>query len=393
MPQTLPPFTREEYQGRVEHAQRLMAERGLAALLVTTEMNFRYFSGLHTQTWVMPTRPMFLIVPARRDPIAVIPSGSLVGMRQQSWISDIRTWPAPRPHDDGITLLRDALLEVSGTRDRIGAELGPETQVRMPLLDYLGVERAIAPRTFEDASAIMFRLRMAKSPAETARIRAAAQIVSRGFEALRDSLRPGMTERDASVALQIELFRGGIEKIPYLVAASGMGGYETINSNPGDRRLEVGDVLIIDTGSTIDGYYCDFDRNFAFGPPHDSARRAHDLVYAATEAGIAAARPGRTAGEVWRAMADTLGEEAVRGASVGRMGHGLGLALTEPPSIHPDDQTVLEPGMVITIEPGIAYAAAGGAQKVMVHEENILITEAAPELLSVRAVPAMPIVS
>ncbi len=76
-----------------------MAERGLAALLVTTEMNFRYFSGLHAQTWVMPTRPMFLIVPARRDPIAMVPTGSLVGMRQQSWICrypDLACAPGPR---------------------------------------------------------------------------------------------------------------------------------------------------------------------------------------------------------------------------------------------------------------------------------------------------------
>ncbi len=152
-------------------------------------------------------------------------------------------------------------------------------------------------------------------------------------------------------------------------------------------------MLIIDTGSTVDGYYCDFDRNFAFGPPTTSAAARtisfmRPLMRASRRRGRAGQRA--TSGARWPTR---LGEDAVRGASVGRMGHGLGLALTEPPSIHPDDQTVLEPGMVITIEPGIAYEAAGGARKVMVHEENILVTEAAPELLSVRAVPAMPIVS
>lgn len=386
----LPPIARTEYQDRVQRAQRLMRERGLAALLVTTEMNFRYFSGLHSQAWVMPTRPMFLVLPASRDPIAVIPTGSLVGMHQQSWIDDIRTWPAPRPQDDGVSLLRDALREVSGENGRIGAELGPETQIRMPLLDYLRVETAIAPRAFDDASALMFRLRMVKSPAEIVRIHQAAQIVSGGFEALPAQLRPGISERDACAALQIDLFRRGIEKIPYLVAASGRGGYETISSNPGGCLLEGGDVLIIDTGSTVDGYYCDFDRNFAFQRLDDPARHAYDLVYAATDAGIAAARPGQTASDVWYAMAASLGEDAVRGAGVGRMGHGLGLALTEPPSIHPDDRTVLEPGMVITIEPGIAYEAEG-ARKVMVHEENLVVTDGAPTLLSHRAGTDMPI--
>src|SRR4030081_2364964 len=116
----LPPIERSEYQQRLRRAQLLMAAQGLAALLVTIEMNFRYFSGLHSQAWVMPTRPMFLVLPADRDPVAIIPTGSLVGMRQQSWIADLRTWPAPTLEDDGVSLLRDALSEITGTHDRIG---------------------------------------------------------------------------------------------------------------------------------------------------------------------------------------------------------------------------------------------------------------------------------
>jgi Xaa-Pro dipeptidase len=391
MSDTLPPLMRDEYQARVQRAQETMALQGMGALLITTEMNFRYFSGLHSQAWVMPTRPMFLIIPAGGGPIAVIPTGSLVGMRQQSWVEDVRTWSAPQPSDDGVSLVSDALLEISAEGDHIGAELGPETQVRMPFLDFIRVQNAVAPLGFVDASAMMFRLRMVKSGAEIARIRAAAQIVSAGFEVLPGLLRLGMSERDACAALQMELVRRGIEKIPYMIAASGPGGYETISSNPSPRRLEIGDVLVIDTGSTVDGYYCDFDRNFAFGPLDASARRAHEIVYAATDAGIDAARAGRTGGDVWRAMAKRLGEEAVRSASVGRMGHGLGLALTEPPSIHPDDPTVLVPGMVITIEPGIAYES-DGTRKVMVHEENVVVTDGAPVLLSARAPWNMPMI-
>jgi Xaa-Pro dipeptidase len=102
-------------------------------------------------------------------------------------------------------------------------------------------------------------------------------------------------------------------KIPYMVAASGPGGCETIKSNPSWRRLGFGDVLIIDTGSTVDGYFCDFDRNFAFGHVADAARRAHDLVDAATDLGIHAARGGCTASDVWRTMAAQVCEKAVRG--------------------------------------------------------------------------------
>jgi Xaa-Pro aminopeptidase len=388
----LPPFTVEEYKQRVQRAQRSMMEQDLAALMITTEMNFRYFSGLHMQSWVMPTRPFFLVIPALGEPVAVVPSGTLISMRQGSWISDVRTWPAPRPADDGVSLLRDALCEMSGETHCIGAELGPETQIRMPVLDYLRLEREVLPRTFVDASALLFRMRMVKSPAEVARIRTAAQIVSRGFESLPMRLRSGITEHDACRELQLDLLQNGIEKIPYMIAASGPGGYETINSSPSVRRLGHGDVLIIDTGSTVDGYFCDFDRNFGFRALDDQARRAYDLVFAATQAGIEAARPGQTTGSIWRAMAARLGVEAVRGASVGRMGHGLGLALTEPPSIHPEDETLLEPGMVVAIEPGMAFNSVNGVRRVMVHEENVLVTDGSPDLLSIRADPAMPII-
>jgi Xaa-Pro dipeptidase len=387
-----PLFTAEEYQQRVQRVQRSMASQGLDALLVTTEMNFRYFSGLHFPGWVNPTRPFFLIIPVAGSPLAVVPSPIVIPMHQGSWISDVRTWPAPRPDDDGVTLLRDSLQEVSRESAQIGAELGPQTQMRMPLLDYLKLEKAIAPRAFVDASALILRLRMAKSPAELARIRTAARITSHGFASLPMCLRPGMTERDACRELQIELLRNGIERASYIAADCGPGGYETISAGPTTRVLKAGDVLYIDISATVDGYYCDFNRNFGFDTIDDRTKRAHDLTFAATEAGISAARAGRTVSSVWRAMAAELGIEAVRGASVGRMGHGVGLALAEPPSIHPDDETVLEPGMVIAIEPGIAYEAEDGSPRVMVHEENVAITNGAAELLSSRAPSTIPLI-
>src|SRR5262249_28677519 len=161
------------------------------------------------------------------------------------------------------------------------------------------VREAIQPLTLVDGSDVTRRLRMVKSPAEVARIRAVAQLVSAAFEALPEKLAAGMSERDACLTLQLDILRRGADKIPYMVAASAPGGYQTINSNPGDRVFGRGDIFIVDTGSTIDGYFCDFDRNFAFGPPEDAARRAHDQVFAATEAGIAAMRPGARLRDVW----------------------------------------------------------------------------------------------
>jgi Xaa-Pro aminopeptidase len=158
---------------------------------------------------------------------------------------------------------------------------------------------------------------------------------------------------------------------------------------PRDRELEAGDILIIDTGTVYDGYFCDFDRNFAFGRASDTARRVYETVYRSTDAGLAAARPGATTTDVWQAMWSVLEAGGAKSNDVGRMGHGLGAQLTEWPSLTSKDQTPLEPGMVITLEPGMNY----GDGKIMVHEENIVITDSGAQLLSRRAAPELPIIN
>jgi Xaa-Pro aminopeptidase len=180
----------------------------------------------------------------------------------------------------------------------------------------------------------------------------------------------------------------GADDVPYLVGGAGPGGYGDIISPPSDRPSEPGDVLILDTGATHDGYFCDFDRNYAFHGADDAAKRAHETVYNATEAGLKAARPGATCADIFHAMHAVLETGGALGNDVGRLGHGLGMQLTEWPSHTPDDMTTLEPNMVITLEPGMTFASG----KVMVHEENILITDGAPVLLSRRAPREMPII-
>ena len=99
-------FPESEFATRTRKAQRLMAEQNLSGLLLTTEPEVRYFSGFHTQFWQSPTRPWFLFVPAQGKPVAIIPEIGSVLMRK-TWLDDIRTWNAPVPEDDGISLLID----------------------------------------------------------------------------------------------------------------------------------------------------------------------------------------------------------------------------------------------------------------------------------------------
>jgi Xaa-Pro aminopeptidase len=177
------------------------------------------------------------------------------------------------------------------------------------------------------------------------------------------------------------------------VPVSGPGGYTQLSMGPTDRQLRPGDVLYVDVGAVWRGYFCDFDRNFSIGPPSDEVRRAYDRVYDATETGLAAVRPGCTAGDVWRAVSAVVDPDGTVGTPVGRMGHGVGMSLTEPPSIAPGDLTTLEEGMVLALEPSLVWSARDGVEpRLMVHEEDVVVTREGCELLTRRAPSALPTV-
>ena len=380
-------FAQAEFETRTARAQAAMRAAHLDAILLTTEPDVRYFTGFFTQFWESPTRPWFVVLPADGKPIAVIPEIGAAGMAG-TWVDDIHTWPAPRPDDDGVTLLAGVIKALPRPFGRLGVPLGHESFLRLPAGDFERLVAALHGLEIVDAADLLHRLRFVKSAAEIAKIRHACWVTSDAFEALPRTLVMGQSERENCRRMRIDLLRRGADTTPYLIAGSGPGGYDSIIMGPTDRVLERGDVLIIDTGTTFDGYFCDFDRNFAFGHADDDVRRAYDTVYRATDAGFAQARPGATTSDVWAAMWRVLETAGALGNSVGRMGHGLGMELTEWPSNTPDDGTPLEPGAVLTLEPGMEFAP--GRQ--MVHEENIVITEDGAEMLSRRAPVDIPVV-
>ena len=189
------------------------------------------------------------------------------------------------------------------------------------------------------------------------------------------------------------MLEAGADDCPYVICRSGKP-YENIVSGPTDQRLGTGDVFIVDAGARWDSYFSDFDRNFAYDGVCSAVAERHNLLWEATEAGIAAARPGDTFGDVWEAMVSSLhagsngdGDLAM---DTGRKGHSFGMELTEPPSIIRGDPTKMEAGMVLAIEP---FALMPGSETaLLVHEEDVVVTAVGAELLSRRAPREIPCV-
>lgn len=382
-------FTSAEYESRAERVRALMQARRQDAILLTSERNIEYLTGFLSDLWVSPTRPFFFVLPRVGEPVAVLPQGADRQWRRTSWVTNIVTWPSPRPEDEGVSAVSQVVRRVERRFGRIGLEMGPESRIGMPVQDVLKLIETLRPFEIADCSDLCRDARIIKSPAEIELHRAVCGAASRAFARLPSLIGPRMTERDVASRFMAELLLQGADKVPFLAFAAGEGGYDNILSRPTSRRLENGDIVAIDTGATVGGYFCDFDRNVAIGPASDEARRAYEILYAATEAGIRAARPGALASDLFVAQMKVIEARAAKAAAQGRFGHGIGMSLTEWPSHRIGDRTELRPGMVITIEPGVDF----GADKVMVHEENLVITDDGCELLSERAASSLPEVS
>lgn len=370
-----------EFEGRLTLAQKAMTAAKLDGLVVTSPHNVRYFTGFESQFWESPTRPWYVIVPRVGKITLTFPEIGVPAIQGKSFVGEILSWPAPRPADDGITTMAAALGKLKSKFGRVGWEFGREMLVRAPRTDVDAMAKQARGIEFVDGSPVIWGLRQVKSAAEIDRIRQACQIGSRAFATLGKRLRIGDTAREATRKMAMAMLEHGADHVPFLALIAGKGGYSQIIAGPSDKPIKPGDVLIVDAGCTYDGYFCDFDRNFAFSKLTDAARRAHEAVWEATKAGMAAARPGATMADLLRAMTRELERVGSLGNNVGRMGHGLGMQLTEPPSIMAGDPGRLVPGMVMTIEPGMEYAPG----RMIVHEENIAITDDGFELLTTRA--------
>ena len=372
-------FKLEEYENRLEKAQALMHFYQIDIFLITTEQFMRYFTGFSTQFWQSPTRPWYLIIPLKGSPKAVIPEIGFSAM-QKTWIKEIYTWPSPRSEDEGVSVISKVIKEIPSKFNNIGAELGKEMSLRMPLKDFFLLKSTLS-RKIIDASSILWELRLIKSNAEIDKIKHICKIASNSFENLPSLINKGDSERDIAKKMKIDLISRGADSIPYLPVISGEGGVSQIIYEPSSRVIKNGDILFLDTGSTFDGYFCDFDRNYAIGKASKIVNDVYEVLWIATQNAIEIAKPGLPIYKLWSVMINSLNKYLPNNFSKGRFGHGFGLQLTEPPSITFNNNMKLEPNMVLTLEPSIEFTPG----KMLVHEENIVIRENGAELLTSRA--------
>lgn len=379
-------FPKEEYLKRLDNIHKKLENENIDAIVITSPANFRYFSGLDSNFWESPTRPWFLIISKNGKIKALVPSIGLSAI-ESTFIKDIEVWQSPNPKDEGTSLLKK-IIKTFPKNSNIGFELGMETYLRMSIKEFLKIKKDLQEYNFIDSTNIVWSLRKFKSDLEIKNIEKICSITSKVFNNLINKISLGMSEREIATIFKKDLINNGVDYIMYLSCASGINGYNQIICNPSEKKIGDGDILIIDTGSTLNGYYCDFDRNFGFGNINQKSLDAYNKLWDATEKTLEIIKPGISCKEVYESLSKNLFSSNVR-SNVGRMGHGFGLQLTEPPSIMIDDNTILEKNMILALEPSIEIEN----DLMLVHEENILITQNGNRLLTSRTPKELPVIN
>lgn len=230
-------------------------------------------------------------------------------------------------------------------------------------VDWLGRAGAhLRDVAWVSAGGTVEHLRMVKDEDEIAAIRRAQALTERVLAEVLPMVRPGVREVDLAVELEFRMRRQGASAAAFdFIVASGPRS-ALPHGTASDRAIQPGDLVTFDIGCVVDGYCSDLTRTVVVGEPDARQREIYDLVLRAQEAGLAALQPGRTGREVDAAARDVIAA-AGYGDNFGHsLGHGVGLEVHEGPRLSRRGDTVLEPGMVVTVEPGIYIPGWGGVR-------------------------------
>lgn len=387
-------FENDELRARADRARILMEEEGLDALMVTGDfsagMNYYYLSGHLPRDYQLNySRPHVMVLPREGEAFLYVYGVNVENARMTSWVDEILTYDPPFTGKG----LAEAMAERGLGSARIGAELGLDQRLFIPVADLRALEEALPGATFVDAASLIWRLRMIKSRPEVEYIRRADAI---NAHALREGFartRGGDSEVAAARAIGAAMVEGGSFRPPYgqiLVvshAKSRALGHTARMLGPLEEfTLAPGDLLFVDSGAVVAGYWGEFNRMAVVGTPTERQREHHAAIVEVVERSIAEAiEPGASFRSVIERMTGFyrdrgLGEDQYAnyvGPPYMHLCHGIGLASSEPPFVRYDSEEVLEPGMVVSVE---AYLRDEGMTYGT--ESDVLITQEGCEVLS-----------
>lgn len=335
----------------------VLREARVGAYVVTALVNVRYlsgFSGSNAALLLTPDRA-FLFTDPRYEIQAFEECDCEVKVAKGPLLKELSSW---------IRRLR--LKSVGFERNRIGFE------------DYAQLKELTRSVRLKPLSGVVESLRMIKSAAEIATIRASVQLNSAAFARALRHFKPSMSEVDLAAEIEYRMRRLGADGAAFETIVASGERTALPHARPTDRSIRQDELLLMDMGASVAGYASDMTRTYAVGKLDAKRRRMYRAVLDSQLAAVDTVKPGVSCASVDRAARDVLRRFGMEHLFIHSTGHGLGLEIHERPRVGRKEGTKLEAGMVITIEPGIYQEGFGGIRI----EDTVLVTPGGCETLT-----------
>jgi Xaa-Pro aminopeptidase len=333
---------------RVRRLQQALEE----PLLVTDQVNVKYLTGFNSDNVAL------LVEPER-----------------------VRLFTDFRYAEGARGAVKD--VEVVQTQRYVYADVAPVLSGRVgfeaAVVSYANYEilrggpAELVPRT-----GVVERLRAVKEDGELDAIRKAAEISDEAYERLSRERFIGRTEQELAWRMEVLLHECGGEGTSFDVAVGSGPNGALPHADPTDRKVEAGELVVVDAGTTVGGYASDCTRTFATGSLPDELKQAYAVCLEAQEAALEGVRAGATGAAVDAIARERIDASPFKGLFGHGLGHGVGLRVHEAPTLRPESKDVLEPGNVVTVEPGIYMPGKGGIRI----EDLVVVTEGDPQVLT-----------
>ena len=356
-------------QSRLDQLNASLRTSDLDAVILNPGPTLTHLTGLRFH---LMERPVVLMFAKDQDPAIVLPELELQKVASLPYKLQVFAYPENPAEWDGV--FRSAAQSLNLDGKRVGVE---PRQLR--LLEFRYVRAGAPEADYPDASDVLSALRLRKDQAAVEAMRRAVKIAQDALEATIPLIKIGMTEKDLSSELVVQLLRHGSEpEMPFAPIVSSGPNSANPHASPTERKLQPGDLLVVDWGATYDGYISDLTRTFAVGEVDEEFQKIHQIVQQANAAGRAAALPGVPCAAVDKAARDVIDAAGYGQYFTHRTGHGIGMEGHEEPYMRGDNMQRLEPGMAFTVEPGIYLPDRNGVRI----EDNVVITETGADVLS-----------
>lgn len=354
---------------RLDKLNASLRTSDLDAVALNPGSTLKYLTGV---SFHLMERPIILLVVPDQNPALILPE--LEMLKVGLFPYKVQAFPYGENPSEWEAVFRKAAQALGLDGKRIGVETR-----QMRLMEYRYLKAGAPEADFPDASDVLTGLRLRKDADEVNAMRRAVRIAQDALEAVIPQMKIGMTERELSGELVTQLFKHGSDsEIPFAPIVSGGPNAANPHASPTDRKLQAGDLLVVDWGAAYGGYISDLTRTFAVGKVDAEFETIHKVVQEANAAGRAAGGPGVPCAAVDRAARQVIEAAGYGKYFTHRVGHGVGMEGHEEPYMRGDNMQLLEPGMAYTVEPGIYLPGRNGVRI----EDNVVVTESGVEVLS-----------